>query len=268
MSKGLDNASSAENAVAEDQSVDVTSSSLELRVTGMDCASCAAAIESAVRRLDGVDSVRVDVVGGRVVVERANKDVTRRDVARAIRHVGYRVDDDDAAAAGARTKSATDGSLPSFWDRRGRLIMTGAAGGMLALAVVANAVGLPAAIATTLLATSTVAAAWYVVPRGLRAVRHRALDMNFLMSVAAAGAWVIGEPTEAAATLFLFAVAELLESYSMDRARNAIKALMDLSPAEATVERDGREQRVPAADVAVREIVVVRPGEKIAVAKP
>jgi Cd2+/Zn2+-exporting ATPase len=70
---------------------------------------------------------------------------------------------------------------------------------------------------------------------------------------------------EAAATLFLFAVAELLESYSMDRARNAIKALMDLSPAEATVRRGGAELRVPVTDVAVGETVVVRPGEKLPV---
>ena len=76
---------------------------------------------------------------------------------------------------------------------------------------------------------------------------------------------MIGEQTEAAATLFLFAVAELLEAFSMDRARNAIKALMDLSPAEANVLRNGVEVRVSVGDIAVGESVVVRPGEKIAV---
>jgi Cd2+/Zn2+-exporting ATPase len=89
--------------------------------------------------------------------------------------------------------------------------------------------------------------------------------MNFLMSTAALGAWAIGQPEEAAATLFLFAVAELLESRSMDRARNAIKALMQLSPAEATVRRGVAEVRVPVTDVAVGETVLVRPGEKLPV---
>ncbi|MCC7003077.1 MAG: hypothetical protein IT357_13050 [Gemmatimonadaceae bacterium] len=51
----------------------------------------------------------------------------------------------------------------------------------------------------------------------------------------------------------------------MDRARNAIRALMELSPAEATVERDGREARVPVSEVAVGQTVIVRPGEKIPV---
>src|SRR5690606_38859817 len=85
------------------------------------------------------------------------------------------------------------------------------------------------------------------------------------MSAAAVGAWIIGEPEEAAATLFLFGVAELLESYSMGRARNAIRALMDLSPAEASVRRGSMEVRVPVAEVGIGETVVVRPGEKIPV---
>ena len=65
--------------------------------------------------------------------------------------------------------------------------------------------------------------------------------------------------------MFLFAVAQLLETYSMDRARNAIRALMQLSPAEATVLRGGRELRAPADRVEVGEIVVIRPGEKVPV---
>ncbi len=87
--------------------------------------------------------------------------------------------------------------------------------------------------------------------------------MNFLMTVAAIGAAAIGEWGEGASAMFLFAVAQLLESYSMDRACNAIKALMDLSPTEATVRRNGREETVPVAEVAVGETIVIRPGQKI-----
>jgi Cd2+/Zn2+-exporting ATPase len=89
--------------------------------------------------------------------------------------------------------------------------------------------------------------------------------MNFLMSVAAVGALAIGEYGEAASAMFLFAVAQLLETRSMDRARNAIRGLMDLSPAQATVLRDGEETRVPVEDIAIGETVVIRPGEKIPV---
>jgi len=221
----------------------------------MDCASCAATVESALKQVDGVQDVHVDVVGGRVRVGYAGDKATRGDLSRAIQSTGYRVEDDDAQ---------TIGSPPaSWWARRGRVLMTIVAGVALGLALIVDQFGTSRDLVVGLMALSTIAGGWFIVPRGLRAAMNRALDMNFLMSVAAGGAWIIGEQTEAAATLFLFAVAELLEAYSMDRARNAIKALMDLSPAEATVVRGDREIRVPATEVVVGETVVVRPGEKI-----
>ena len=239
--------------------------SLELRVAGMDCASCAASVESALLRLGGVRDVRVDVVGGRVRVKYTEGTIGPDDLAGAIRRVGYRVET-RAAGEGAIADGVGDAVVsPSWWELRGRLMMTAAAAALLIVGIALKWADTPRVVWLSLLALSTVAGGWFVVPRGVRAAMNRALDMNFLMSVAAAGAWIIGEPTEAAATLCLFAIAELLESLSMDRARNAIRALMELSPAEATVRRDGAEMRVSAVEVGVGEIVVVRPGEKIAV---
>src|SRR5690606_3210586 len=160
---------------------------------------------------------------------------------------------------------AEERSAVSWWERRGRLVLAAVAGVSWALSLAADHVLGADAVAAALAIGAIVAGGWYIIPRGIRAAMNRALDMNFLMSIAAVGALFIGEYEEAASALFLFAVAQLLETYSMDRARNAIKALMDLSPAEATVVRDGREERVPADRVEVGELVVVRPGEKIAV---
>jgi Cd2+/Zn2+-exporting ATPase len=229
----------------------------------MDCASCAAVIERSLSSLEGVQDVHVDVVGGRVRVAYADGKLARGDLAGVIRRVGYTVLDDTAPGTARLEGPAV--ALPTFWARRGRVVMAALAGLALVLGLALRLVGARPIATLPLLALSTLAGAWFVVPRGLRAAIQHALDMNFLMSVAAAGAWVIGEPEEAAATLFLFALAELLEAYSMDRARNAITALMDLSPAEATVERDGREERVAVTEVVVGETVLVRPGEKIAV---
>ena len=232
----------------------------ELRVEGMDCASCATAIELSLKQLDGVLDVQVDVVGGRVKVDHREDKVDRRDLAAAIRRVGYIVAPADVPSG---DRPASEGS--DFWARRGRLLMTCSAGVALGLALLLQWLDAPTPVTIALLAVSSIAGGWYVVPRGLRAARNRALDMNFLMSVAAGGAWLIGERGEAAATLFLFAIAELLEAYSMDRARNAIKSLMDLSPADAAVVRDGQERRVPVAAIRIGETVLVRPGEKIPV---
>ena len=74
---------------------------------------------------------------------------------------------------------------------------------------------------------------------------------------------LLGEWSEAASVVFLFALAQLLETRAMDRARGAIRALMDLAPVEALVRRDGREVRLAVDDVAVGDTVLVRPGEKI-----
>ena len=77
-------------------------------------------------------------------------------------------------------------------------------------------------------------------PRPGSAVRLRSLDINVLMLVAAAGAVVLGEWSEAAAVVFLFAVAQALEARTLERARTAVRALMDLTPAEALVREDNR----------------------------
>ncbi len=89
------------------------------------------------------------------------------------------------------------------------------------------------------------------------------LDINVLMLVAVIGAMIIGEWSEGATVTFLFAFAQILEARSMDRARNAIRALMDLTPPEALVRRNGVEARVQVDDVRLDEVLLVKPGEKI-----
>ncbi|RPJ69749.1 MAG: cadmium-translocating P-type ATPase, partial [Acidobacteria bacterium] len=111
---------------------------------------------------------------------------------------------------------------------------------------------------------SVLAGAAITARRALGSVRARSLDINVLMLVAVAGALVIGEWSEASAVIFLFALAQWLETRSMERARHAIRALMELAPSEAVVLRNGRERRLPVADVAVGDTLIVRPGERIA----
>ena len=101
--------------------------------------------------------------------------------------------------------------------------------------------------------------------KGWIALRNRNLNMNALMSIAVTGAMVIGHWPEAAMVMFLFALAEVIEAKSLDRARNAIRGLLDLAPEDATVRQaDGSWEAVPAKAVALGSIVRVRPGERIA----
>jgi len=103
-----------------------------------------------------------------------------------------------------------------------------------------------------------------VYRKGWIALTNRNLNINALMSIAVTGAILIGECPEAAMVMFLFAVAELIEARSLDRARNAIRGLMDLAPERVTVQQDdGRWLEVAVAHVAIGSLVRVRPGERI-----
>ncbi|PWU28854.1 heavy metal translocating P-type ATPase [Pseudomonas sp. RW407] len=100
--------------------------------------------------------------------------------------------------------------------------------------------------------------------KGWIALKNRDLNINALMSIAVTGAMLIGQWPEAAMVAVLFAIAELIEARSLERARSAIRGLLQLAPEQATVLRDGQWQDVPAKSVAVGERVRVRPGERIA----
>jgi Zn2+/Cd2+-exporting ATPase len=101
--------------------------------------------------------------------------------------------------------------------------------------------------------------------KGWIALRNRNLNINALMSIAVTGALFIRQWPEAAMVMFLFALAELIEAKSLDRARNAIRGLMAMTPENATVQLlDGSWGEVPAKDVALDSTVRVRPGERIA----
>ncbi len=104
-----------------------------------------------------------------------------------------------------------------------------------------------------------------VFKKGMGAVLRGQLNINALMSVAVAGAFVIGEWPEAAMVMALYAIAELIEARAVERARNAIKSLLALSPQEAEVRQaDGQWLSVAAKEVLIGAIVRVRPGERFA----
>jgi len=101
--------------------------------------------------------------------------------------------------------------------------------------------------------------------KGWIALRNGNLNMNSLMSIAVTGAMLIGHWPEAAMVMFLFALAEVIEAKSLDRARRAIRDLMDLAPETATVRQaDGSWKDMDAKHVAVGMVARVRPGERMA----
>ena len=146
----------------------------------------------------------------------------------------------------------------------------GADGRLLIAAGLAFAVGMlvqgfaeRVVVARVLFALSIGCAGTLTVPKAWRALRARAIDINVLMLVAVAGAIGLGNGPRPRRSSSLFALAQALETGTLERARNSIRALMDLTPGEAAVLDGSSERRVEVDRVELGAIIVVRPGEKI-----
>ena len=242
-------------------------------VPEMDCASCAGTVEAALDAAEGVADRDTVPATGRVTVTYDPGVASVSDLVDAIDGAGYEVTD----------TGDTDGSTDdpeSVW-RSPRAVKTwvGAAllvGGLVSEFVIAgwtpqigSILGSELHLADALFLGAVAVSGQAILKGGYYSARHLQLDIDVLMSAAIVGALAaslgFGAALyfEAATLAVLFSVAELLERYSMDRARDSLRELMDLSPEEATVKRDGDEETVPVDAVSPDDVVVVRPGGKI-----
>ncbi|NLB39432.1 MAG: cadmium-translocating P-type ATPase, partial [Clostridiales bacterium] len=121
----------------------------------------------------------------------------------------------------------------------------------------------PVTVVMMLLATAI--AGLPIARKAIGAIRYWIVGIDALVTVAVMGAVIIGEYWEAAAVTFLFILGDYLESRTIEKTRSSIRALMDLVPDTARVRRNGIEEVIPSDDVVKDDIVIVRPGEKIAV---
>lgn len=227
--------------------------SRKLRISGMDCTDCATKLEKVVSHLPGVRHVKVDFNGAIMQLVHDTAQATLTDLLRTIDQAGY-----SGEPVGAATRTP---SLP--WWQQPRHVLTTISGAFLALGLATQLLGAPTLASTALYAVAIVSGGYSIARAGLLSLRARTLDINLLMILAALGAAVIGAWVEGAAVVFLFSVANLLQAYSVDRTRNAVRSIMELTPQEALVRRDGHETMVPVERVQVGEVIIVKPGQRI-----
>ncbi len=119
-------------------------------------------------------------------------------------------------------------------------------------------------VRTFLLAAAYFTAGWDVLWKAVRNIAHgHVFDENFLMTVASIGAMIIGEYSEGAAVMIFYQTGELFQSVAVGKSRQSISDMMDINPEFANVERNGEVAEVEPDEVAVGEIVVIKPGERI-----
>ncbi|MCE9605499.1 MAG: cadmium-translocating P-type ATPase [Planctomycetia bacterium] len=235
---------------------------LELRAVGAEDA--AARIEAAFRTMPGVVGVSASIPAQRMRVEFERSHTSVTQLQAALQDLGY---------ASRRPREPEhdhdgDGEHDGWIGRNREFVMSLATGLLLAAAWIGeNRFGIPHRIAIGLYLAAYLAGGFDLLRHlfgGLLKGSFR-FDIDLLMLLAAVGAAVMGEWVEGAFLLFLFSLAHALEHYALGRARNAIRALSDLAPAKAIVQRDGVEQEVLVETVRVGETVIVHPAQRIPV---
>ena len=247
------------------EGADSDRATLSLSVPSMDCPSCAGKVESSVSDIDGVRDIDPRTTSGTLVVGYDSDRTTPEAIRGAVEAAGYEIEDADEPY-----------DPTAIWTSS-RAIRT-AVGGVLLLVGIGLEWVVPELNPTlTTVLGADIGLDWvaYVVAaavpgstilrNGYYSARTLSLDIDLLMTGGILGALAVNLPFEAATLAVLFSIAELLEAYSMDRARGSLRELMALSPETATVRRDGEEQVVAAEAVEVGDRVIVRPGEKIPV---
>ncbi|MFD1361991.1 heavy metal translocating P-type ATPase [Lentibacillus salinarum] len=218
------------------------------RLNGISCANCAQTFENNVKEIDGVKDANVHFATAKIdVVGEAS------------------IADIEKAGSFEKIKVIRENIEPEkkpFWMRHDTVLLAAllVIFGFIAHATFGSSHYLP----NVLYGLSALIGGLSLFKAGLINLTKRHFDMKTLMTVAVIGAVIIGEWREAAIVVILFAISEALESYSMEKARSSIRSLINITPNKARIRRNGTEQTIDIADVAVGDVMLVKPGERIA----
>lgn len=216
-------------------------------VAGMDCADEIAAINKALAD-PRIIAVKANLMSSTVRVEHS-AGISKAEIRKRIESTGVRVAEEAEPQAPV---------APS------RILLVALSGALTGIGMLVDwKIGQPY-LALSFFLGAVLSGGALVFPKAWRAIRQKQLDMNVLMSVAAVGAFAIQEYSEAATVVFLFALSELLEAFSVARARKAIREVLDLTPETATVlDESGNGSSMPVEQVKVGQIILVKSGERI-----
>ncbi|MFN6540836.1 MAG: heavy metal translocating P-type ATPase [Nostoc sp. EkiNYC01] len=249
---------------------------LQAKIGGMDCGSCAKTVEVGLQQIAGVLQVSVSFATGRLQVSYDPQQVNKQTISDRVRTLGYTFEQIGEASSHQHTHTRNhDNSVskptqkrdPASWkfwinNRRGQSVILAGLG--LVLGLLTQHLALSVWIARAFYGIGIVIAGYPIARAGLFELRLRRADMNLLMTISVIGAVILGDWFEATLVLFLFSLGTTLQVFTFGRTRNAISALMDLTPPTATVKRGNKEVTVPVESIQVGEILTLRPGGRVA----
>lgn len=228
----------------------------EYRLQNLSCASCAAKFEKNVKAIPEVQDAQVNFGASKIMVI-GNIDVDQLEEAGAF----------DGIKVSQSTARTIEKSIPFY--RKTENILAGISLLFIVLGYMFGAMrseSEPLTIGMFIIAI--LVGGIGIFKTGFRNLARFEFDMKTLMTIAVIGAAIIGEWEEAAVVVFLFAVSEALEAYSMDKARQSIRQLMDIAPPTATIKRAHgehfHEMELPTEEIEIGDILIVKPGQKIA----
>jgi Cd2+/Zn2+-exporting ATPase len=227
-------------------------------ITNMDCPTEEALIRKRLGAVPGIGELAFNLMERRLTVGHTLPD--EQPILDALGEIGMQTGPAQPAAGAPREADQAPAVPTRTW---ALMAVSGlAAIGAEILAWTGASETAPVVVALALLSIAT--GGLGTLRKGWIALKTFTLNINFLMCIAAIGAMAIGQWPEAAVVIFLFAMAELIETLSLERARNAIRGLMTMTPEMASVRIDAGEWReLAAAEVQVGQTVRVRPGERI-----
>lgn len=231
-----------------------------MRLGGRACEACALKLERKAQRIQGVRHARATFIGGVMSVTFDNAQLSPEQVIEHVRKTGAPV-----------TPFTVPRELPHNIGEWLQYHSAGIEAACTALTFVfmiggwlAPRVGLGQIWTNTFFTTAYIAGGVFAVQASLRSLRQWTIDVDLLMVLAALGAAVVRAPFEGAVLLFLFSLSNVLQTYAIGRTRKAIHSLMKLRPDQALTRRDGKTSLLPIEQLFVGDLVIVRPGESIA----
>lgn len=224
-----------------------------LHVEGLDCAQDSEIIDRKMRSLEGVTDYSIDVALGRVEVSFDPSLISVQDIVRSISETGM-------GCALAKDRKARS----TWWKDRQQLALY-ACGLITLFSFMLMFLGAQELITNAIFGIAVLVGVYYPARKAIIALLNLVATIHLLMLIGAAGAVLLGMWYEAAILIFVYSLGDVLESYAVDKARGAIRSLVELVPKRALVRKDGREIVMPTEEIAVGDTVIVRPGERIPV---